>query len=106
MTTQEAIKTIKLAMAQVEWEYPLDYAVAFTKAIEALEKVEAYKSITNDVINDVENKAYWLRPTESSYFNQGVAERMVLDCKKEIAKELEELYEEYYKKLYEVNYED
>lgn len=38
MTNQESIKTIELAMAQVEWEYPLDYAAAFTKAINALEK--------------------------------------------------------------------
>ena len=38
MTYQEAIETIKLAQAQVEWDYPMDYAVAFNKAIEALEK--------------------------------------------------------------------
>lgn len=43
MTNQEAIKTIKLAMAQVEWEYPLDYAVAFTKAVDALEKSDKYR---------------------------------------------------------------
>ena len=38
MTPQEAIETIKIAIAEVEWNYPLDYAVAFEMAIEALEK--------------------------------------------------------------------
>lgn len=38
MTPEEAIKTIKVAIAEVEWEYPLDYSVAFETAIEALEK--------------------------------------------------------------------
>ena len=38
MTNREAIEVIKLAQAQVEWEYPMDYAVAFDMAISALEK--------------------------------------------------------------------
>ena len=43
MTSKEAIKTINIAMAEVEWEYPMDYAVAFEMAIDALQKVEAYE---------------------------------------------------------------
>ena len=38
MTPKEAIETIKIAIAEVEWNYPLNYAVAFEVAIEALEK--------------------------------------------------------------------
>ena len=38
MTYEEAIKTIKLAVAEVEWNYPMDYAVAFEMAISVLEK--------------------------------------------------------------------
>ena len=38
MTPEEAIRTIKAAQAEVEWEYPMDYAVAFDMAISALEK--------------------------------------------------------------------
>lgn len=38
MTPQEAIETIKVAIAEVEWNSPMDYVVAFEKAIEALEK--------------------------------------------------------------------
>ena len=37
MTPQEAIDTIKIAIAEVEWDYPMDYAVAFEEAIKALE---------------------------------------------------------------------
>lgn len=38
MTAEEAIKTIQVAIAEVEWNYPLDYSIAFETAIEALEK--------------------------------------------------------------------
>lgn len=38
MTYEEAIKTIKIAIAEVEWNYPMEYAVAFEMAIKALEK--------------------------------------------------------------------
>ena len=38
MTPEEAIKTIQAAIAEVEWEYLLDYSVAFETALNALEK--------------------------------------------------------------------
>lgn len=38
MTNEEAIKTIGIAIAEVEWEYPMEYAVAFEMAIDALKK--------------------------------------------------------------------
>ena len=38
MTTEEVIKTIQVAIAEVEWNYPMDKSVAFETAIEALEK--------------------------------------------------------------------
>ena len=41
---EKAIKAIKIAIAEVEWNYPLDYAIAFETAIEALqEKLEREK---------------------------------------------------------------
>ena len=39
MTPEEAIKTIQVAVAEVEWEYALDYDIAFETAIKALETV-------------------------------------------------------------------
>lgn len=38
MNNEEAIETIKIAIADVEWNYPLNYTVAFEVAISALEK--------------------------------------------------------------------
>lgn len=38
MKPQEAIGIMKIALAEIEWEYPMDYAAAFETAIEALEK--------------------------------------------------------------------
>ena len=38
MTNEEAIKTIEVAIAEIEWNYPMDYAVAFETAISALKK--------------------------------------------------------------------
>ena len=40
MTPQEAISTIKTAIAQVEWDYPMDYVAAFDMAVDALERQE------------------------------------------------------------------
>ncbi len=47
MTLQEAIETIKIAQAEVEWEYTMDYAAAFDMAIEALEKQIPAKPLNN-----------------------------------------------------------
>lgn len=38
MTNEEAIETIKMAVSQVEWEYPMNYAAAFEVAIKALKE--------------------------------------------------------------------
>jgi hypothetical protein len=38
LSIDEAIETVETARAEVEWEYPMDYAVAFDVALKALEK--------------------------------------------------------------------
>ncbi|MGN1138293.1 MAG: hypothetical protein ACI4RM_02510 [Ruminococcus sp.] len=48
MTPQEAIETIEIAIAEVECEYPMNYAVAFEVAINALKK---------QIPNEVKSKA-------------------------------------------------
>ena len=48
MTPQEAIETMKIAIAEAEWNYPMDYAVAFENAISALEKQTPKKPRVND----------------------------------------------------------
>ena len=48
MTPEEAIKLIEIAIAEVEWEYPMGYSVAFEMAINALEK-QIPKKVTKSV---------------------------------------------------------
>ena len=48
MTAEEAIKTIQVAIAEVEWNYPLDYSIAFKTAIKALEKQIPKKPINEE----------------------------------------------------------
>ena len=38
MNLEEVIKTLELAKAEVEWNYPMDYAVAIDEAIKAIDK--------------------------------------------------------------------
>lgn len=40
MNNQKTIDTIEMAMYEVEWEYPLQYYVAFQRAIEALKELD------------------------------------------------------------------
>lgn len=53
MTNEEAIKTIEVAIAEVEWNYPMDYAIAFETAISALEK-QIPKKVTPHIVQPVE----------------------------------------------------
>ena len=50
MTPQEAIKTIKVAISEVEWDYPMDYTIAFEEAITALKKQIPKKSVNYDSV--------------------------------------------------------
>lgn len=61
MTNKEAIKAIKLARSQVEWDYPMDYAAAFDKAIEALEQEPTDKNFTKADIDAIVKaiNAHW-----------------------------------------------
>ena len=51
MTPQEAIKNIEIAIAEVEWEYPMQYAIAFEIAIKAL-KYRIAKTVETIVSNE------------------------------------------------------
>ena len=59
MTNKEAIETINIAMAEVEWDYPMDYTVAFELAIDALEKMKELEKGLED-LEDTLNDAYTL----------------------------------------------
>ena len=73
MTPEEAIKTIRVAIAEVEWDYPLDYAIAFETAIEALENVNRQQVEIERL--KIENQS--LRSAANSYklhYNEARAE--------------------------------
>lgn len=57
MNNQEAIEIIKIAVAEVEWNYPMEYAAAFDMAIGALEKMETVEP-TPGGRDDIEG-IYW-----------------------------------------------
>ena len=56
MKSKEAIETIKVAIAEVEWNYPMDYTVAFEEAITALEKQIPKKPVRRTIYTE-----YWQR---------------------------------------------
>ena len=49
MTNEDAIKTTNIAIAEVEWNYPMDYTVSFEMAVEALEKQVQKKPINTKI---------------------------------------------------------
>ncbi len=54
MTIEEAIAIIEAAKAEVEWNYPLEYAVAFEMAIAALRaQAEARFPLNSIIILDL-----------------------------------------------------
>ena len=50
MTPQETIETIKIAISEVEWNYPMDYTIAFEEAIEVLGKQIPKKPVNYDSV--------------------------------------------------------
>ena len=51
MSNQEAIEIIELARAQIEWDYPMDYAVAFDMAISAIKAQDVPDINVGDMIS-------------------------------------------------------
>lgn len=43
MTRKEVIETLEIAKAEVEWNYPLDYAIAIDRAIKYIQAYETIK---------------------------------------------------------------
>ena len=53
MRNEEAIKTIEIAMAEVEWNHPMDYAIAFEMAIKALKNQENFPCNVGDTVYEI-----------------------------------------------------
>lgn len=48
MDIEEVMNTIDIAIAEVEWNYPLDYAIAFSEAIKYLKELKALREKINN----------------------------------------------------------
>ena len=58
MKIEKIIETIKVAVAEVEWNYPLDYTIALNEAAELLEKQVPKKPFLE---TDIETESgYWI----------------------------------------------
>ncbi len=73
MTAKEAIQTIEAAKAEVEWNYPLDYAAAFEVAIEALEKQIPKKPIPQEGQHIRYSMNYTCPSCERFFIGTGIA---------------------------------
>lgn len=62
MTITEIIKTLEMAKAEAEWNYPLDYALAIDEAIEIIEQ---YKYAVRALAANME---YILKITQKASF--------------------------------------
>lgn len=66
MTTQDAIENLKLMQGQIEWDYPMEYAVAVDMGVDALQKRMPEKPmISVDV--DVKSMCYLYCPSCGMY---------------------------------------
>lgn len=52
MEIDEAIKIVRIAIAEVEWNYPLDYAIAFETIIDGIEKLQRQNEILTANLNE------------------------------------------------------
>lgn len=85
MTTEEAIKTLELAISEVEWEYPMDYAAAIDEAILALrEKAEAEKNepLTLEELREMDGEPVCIAPVDGGPYTW-----MLVDTEYEVCRE-------------------
>lgn len=56
MKSEKIIETLEMAMAEVEWNYPMKYVVAFKAAIEAVKENKNIKEQISQMINEFASK--------------------------------------------------
>lgn len=90
MDYEEAIKTIKIAKAEVEWNYPMSYQEAFDIAVGCIEKCMPKKPT---IIGDGENLCAhcecgqhldWTYPGSSGMWRNGKTHKFCLNCGQKI----------------------
>ena len=89
MTREEAIEIIRMAISEVEWDYPMDYAAAFDMAIEALKQEPCEDAVSREVVFNVIDNYGVSMEGNKSYEN--VVNGLVRATKIAIHKAIEEL---------------
>jgi len=64
MTANEAIETLKLMQAQVEWDYPMEYSAAIDEGIKALEATSPCDLCVNNPPSSMDGKPCSCCPAE------------------------------------------
>lgn len=82
MTRKEVIDTLKLAKAEVEWNYPMNYYVAFDKAINHIKAWDKFK----EKINQLQTYKLFQNDKET-YLNKQDIIDLVLEIEREVNNE-------------------
>lgn len=59
------------------------------------ERYQTVEEVLIQLVEEIEDYAYWMKPAPSDYYYQGIAEAMVLDRKAEIADDLYTIVSKY-----------
>ena len=82
MTQKELIDTLKIAAAEVEWRYPMDYYVAFDTAINHIKAWDKFK----EKINQLQTYKLFQNDKETYLSKQDII-NLVLELEREVNNE-------------------
>ena len=82
MTQKELIDTLEIAAAEVEWDYPMDYYIAFEKAINYIKAWDKFK----EKINQLQTYKLFQNDKETYLNKQDIVE-LVLKMEREVNNE-------------------
>ena len=82
MTQKELIDTLKAAKAEVEWCYPMDYYIAFDKAINHIKAWDKFK----EKINQLQTYKLFQNDKETYLNKQDIIE-LILKMEREVNNE-------------------
>ena len=99
MTPDKAIETIKTAISEVEWEYPMEYAEAFDMAINALEAADLDIPDIEDKIAELETEITKIRETDPYQYKYLLENPDLVATKKAELNEELKSYEDYSNQL-------
>ena len=87
MKPEKIIETLEMAMAEVEWNYPMKYVVAFKAAIEAVKENKNVKERSVQMINKFAIKVK-LYPNDFAHYDfDEFVDEIAENLKEEVCKD-------------------